>query len=147
MNRVAEHYRDTDRMAWEHGFLIGWLMISDPVEQPASRLCEVLGVSREAVDHIDKLLVPPGVLERTELPDGEYSLAMNAEVWPQTVQQAMLALPSFHSVMRYGLEALADASEERRRRLVNMEQFFRYLGDEIPAVFDRYEPPATTVSP
>ncbi|WP_262704972.1 MULTISPECIES: hypothetical protein [Streptomyces] len=146
VNRVAEHYRDTDRMAWDHGFIIGWMMICDPVEQSAHQLCETLGVSREAVDHIDKLLVPPGVLTRNELPDGEYTLSMSVDVWPKTVQHSMLALPSFHSVMEHGLNVLADAPEERRRRVANMERFFRYLGEELPAVFDRYEPSATVTS-
>lgn len=142
VNRVAEHYRDTDNMAWEHGFLIGWLMICDPVEQSAGQLCETLGVRRESVDHIDALLVPPGVLTRKDLPDGEYALAMSLDVWPKTVQHAMLAVPSFHSVMEHGLKVLEGEPEERRRRLLNMERFFRYLGEELPAVFDRYEPPA-----
>ncbi|WP_309059775.1 hypothetical protein [Streptomyces sp.] len=139
VNRVAEHYRDTDNMAWEHGFLIGWLMICDPVEQSAGELCKALGVRRESVDHIDALLVPPGVLTRKELPGGEYALAMSLDVWPKTVQHSMLAVPSFHSVMEHGLQVLEGEPEERRRRLLNMERFFRYLGEELPAVFDRYE--------
>ncbi|MEV8129119.1 hypothetical protein AB0P07_34660 [Streptomyces sp. NPDC085944] len=146
VNRVAEHYRDTDNMAWEHGYVIGWLMISDPVQQSAAELCETLGVTREAVDHIDKLLVPPGVLTRQELPGGEYALAMSVDVWPKTVQHSMLSLPSFHTVMRHGLDVLADEPEERCRRIANMERFFRYLGEEIPAVFDRYEPPTPLTS-
>ncbi|MFJ8148778.1 hypothetical protein ACIQ8D_31415 [Streptomyces sp. NPDC096094] len=141
VNRVAEHYRDTDNMAWEHGFLIGWLMICDPVEQSATQLCKALGVRRESVDHIDALLVPPGVLTHKDLPDGEYALAMSIDVWPKTVQHSMLAVPSFHSVMEHGLQVLDGEPEERRRRLVSMERFFRYLGEELPAVFDRYEPP------
>ncbi|MHC0432836.1 hypothetical protein ACX6XY_22070 [Streptomyces sp. O3] len=141
VDRIAEHYRDTDKMAWDHGYLIGWLMISDPVEQSVEQLVKTLGVSRDAVDHIDRLLTPPGVLTRRELSDGEYALTMTTDVWPNNVRQALLAMPNFHAVMRHGLEVLEDAPDERRRRLVNMEAFFRYLGRELPAVFDRYESP------
>lgn len=142
VDRIAEHYHDTDNMAWDHGYLIGWLMISDPIEQSTTQLCETLGVSRESVDHIDRLLVPPGVLTHEDGPDGEYTLAMSPDVWPRIVQHSMLAVPSFHSVMQHGLDVLDGEPEERRRRLVQMEKFFRYLGEELPAVFDRYQPPA-----
>lgn len=141
VHAVAEHYRDTDNMAWEHGYLIGWLLISDPVEQTSSALCETLGVSPESVEHISRLLVAPGILDRRELAAGEYALTLRHDAWPKVVQHALVTLPDFHAVMEEGVRALAGASDLRRRRVENMERFYRYLGTEIPAVFDRYPGP------
>lgn len=143
VHTVAEHYRDTDNMAWEHAYLIGWLMISDPIAQHASELQQKLGVSREAVDHISRLLVAPGVLERSDLPDGDYTLSLGHDAWPRILRQALVHMPSLHAVMADGLETLAGEPEQRLRRLANMERFYRFLGSEIPAIFDRYEEPAS----
>jgi hypothetical protein len=142
VHKIAEHYRDTDNMAWDHGYLIGWLMISDPIEQRASELQQALGVSRDAIDHISRILVEPGVLDRSEMPDGDYKLSLGHDAWPKLLRQSLVSMPSFHAVMVDGLEMLAQEPEQRLRRIANMERFYRYLGTEIPAIFDRYQEPA-----
>jgi hypothetical protein len=142
VHKIAEHYRDTDNLAWEHGYLIGWLLISDPIAQPGSQLQQTLGVSQDAVDHISRLLVPPGILDRSDLPNGDYTLSLVPDGWPRLLRQALVRMPSFHAVIVDGIEALAGEPEQRLRRIADMERFYRYLGAELPAVFDRYQEPA-----
>ncbi|MBQ1093744.1 hypothetical protein [Streptomyces sp. B93] len=140
VHKVAEHYRNTDNMAWNYGYVFGYLMICTPVQQRASQIIEALGVTREDVERVSQLLVTPGVFERRDEPgDDDFLMWLPDGNWPKAVRYSLVNMPRFHEVLRRGLEVLADAPPERRERIATLEHLYRHLAVEIPAVFDRYE--------
>lgn len=144
VDQVADYYYFNDGMPRERGQVLGWLMISDPPEQTADQIADTLGVSRDDVDRMIAQLVPStehqgGVFQRTDLPGGGYSVRMLEGRWANQIKAVFAGIPDFHQVTAYGLEVLDGASPERRRRLVLMERFLRYLTEEFPAMWERYE--------
>jgi hypothetical protein len=140
VHKFAEGYKQTDNMSWAYSYTMGWLIISEPVEQRASQLVDTLGVTRDDVDHVSKFLATPGVAERRELPDqDDYVLSIPDGNWPKAVRYSMKKIPEFHAILQRGLELLDGATDERRRRIVELERIYRHLADEIPQVFERYE--------
>ncbi|MHC0432837.1 hypothetical protein ACX6XY_22075 [Streptomyces sp. O3] len=140
VHQVAKHYKDTDNMAWNTGYVFGYLMICFPVEQRASEIVKALGVQREDVDHAAKLLATPGVFEKREEPGSDdYWMSLPEHNWPKAVRYSLTNVPRFHEHLKRGLEVLDGASDERRERLVVLERLYSHLAVEIPAVFDRFE--------
>ncbi|MFE0801583.1 hypothetical protein [Streptomyces sp. NPDC058812] len=140
VHKVAQHYRNTDNMAWNYGYVFGYLMICTPVRQRAGQIAEALGVTRDDVDHVAKLLVTPGVFERRDEPGtDDYWMWLPEGNWPKAVRYSLVNMPRFHAVLERGLEVLADAPPERRERIATLEHLYRHLAVEIPAVFDRFE--------
>jgi hypothetical protein len=140
VHRFAEHYKRVDNLSWAYSYTMGWLVISEPVEQRASQLVDTLGVTRDDVDHVSRLLATPGVVERRELPgQDDYVLSLPDGNWPKIVSYSLTKIPSFHAILQRGLELLDGATDERRRRIVELERIYRHLADEIPQIFERYE--------
>ncbi|MET9565855.1 hypothetical protein [Streptomyces tauricus] len=140
VHKVAEHYRNTDNMDWNYGYVFGYVMICSPVEQRVSQIVEALGVTRDDVDHVAKLLVTPGVFDKREEPGSDdYWMWLPEHNWPKAVRYSLVNIPKFHEVLVRGLEVLEGASAERRERVVRLEHLYRHLAAEVPAVFDRFE--------
>jgi hypothetical protein len=134
---VADYYHMNDGMAFGRGRAIGWMIIAEPAVQSANQICATVGCERAEIDYVADLLVPPGVLVRSPAPDpDDYLLRMDDSAWPNRMQVVFANIPNFHRIMQHGVEVLADAPEERRQRVVNMERLFRYLSAEIPTILD-----------
>jgi len=137
---VAAYYQMNDGMPLARGRLIGWLVICDPPTQSARSLSAKVGCDESDVDYILGLLVPSGVLQRSEAPDpDDFLVKMDDTAWPERVKAVFANIPVFHEILQQGCEALAEAPAERRRRIESMERLFGYLSVEIPAVIEAYE--------
>jgi hypothetical protein len=145
VDRVADYYHMNDGMPLDRGRVLGWLMICDPPQQRASHIAESLGAGRAEVDRIvDQLTATAerdyGVFERVEIPGtDDYRVRMIEGRWVQQIKRVFAGIPEFHEAVRFGLEAVADAPESRRRRLLNMDQMLSHLAVELPAIWARYE--------
>ncbi len=137
---VAAYYQMNDGMPLARGRLIGWLVICEPATQSARSLSAKVGCEESDVDYILGLLVPSGVLQRSDAADpDDFLVAMDDTAWPERVKGVFANIPAFHEILQRGCETLADAPPERRRRIENMERLFGYLSVEIPAVIEGYE--------
>ncbi|MFW6724741.1 hypothetical protein ACHZ98_32280 [Streptomyces sp. MAR4 CNY-716] len=143
VDRVAEYYFKNDGMSHDRGRVIGWLMICEPPQQRASELVETLQTPRETVDRIVEQLTPllneEGVFGREgALTDEDYTVWLRENRWAQTVEGIFASMPALHAILQQGVAALEGASEERRRRVENMERFVGYLSDEVPKMMARH---------
>jgi hypothetical protein len=133
-------YYEHDGWPYPLGCIVGWLIISDPVQQPASEISSRLGVDRALVDRVADQLVPAKLLLSKELDDDDYELTLQDGAWTNAVSHTFTSWPSFHRIMADGLEALAaESTPERLGRLANMERLFAYMASELPFVIERYE--------
>ncbi|NGO73147.1 MarR family transcriptional regulator [Streptomyces boncukensis] len=151
VERVAEHHFSAHGMPRECGRILGWLMICDPPRQPLDDLCTALGLGREQAEPFVEQMTLANVFVADKGEDGTPAVEMAENGWPHAVAATFASWPAFHESLRYGLEVLGDAPGERRRRLAELEELFRYLVTELPPMIARYqgtpgpgeEPPAS----
>ncbi|GAB3716517.1 GbsR/MarR family transcriptional regulator [Nocardiopsis nanhaiensis] len=121
------------------GRVIGWLLISDPPEQSAARLAEVLQVSRSSISTATRMLTPSGLVEgvRKRGERQEY-FRIAADGWSRMLERRYSLATSFRQVTERGLKVMEDASPERRERLANVHELYGFLETELPAMLQRW---------
>ncbi|MEO3791199.1 MarR family transcriptional regulator [Nonomuraea sp. B10E15] len=122
------------------GRVIGWLLISDPEEQSAAELADVLRVSRSSISSATRLLTPSGLVEgvRRRGERQEY-FRIAADGWSRMVAGRYAKTAAFRELTEDGLRVLAGSAPERRERLVGVHQLYQFLEQELPALWDRWE--------
>ncbi|MFG1942652.1 GbsR/MarR family transcriptional regulator [Nonomuraea sp. NPDC048826] len=122
------------------GRVIGWLLICDPAEQSAADLARALGVSRSSISSTTRLLTPSGLVEgvRRRGERQEY-FRIAADGWSRMLANRYAKTTAFRQVTERGLTVLSGAAPERRERLANVAELYRFLESELPALWDRWE--------
>ncbi|GCB52019.1 hypothetical protein [Streptomyces sp. NL15-2K] len=139
VNGVADYYWQNDGMPHERGRVIGWLIISDPIEQTTAELMARLGTTREAIDRVADQLVPAHVVLRRDVPGtDEYALFMNNESWPNAVLDVFANIPEFDRILRDAQDTLKDEDPERRQRLDRTQHLFGFIAKEVPELLASY---------
>ncbi|MFD3683817.1 GbsR/MarR family transcriptional regulator [Nocardiopsis sp. NPDC058631] len=121
------------------GRVIGWLLISDPPEQSAAQIAEVLQVSRSSISTATRLLTPSGLVEgvRRRGERQEY-FRIAADGWSRMLERRYAQAAEFREVTERGLRGLEDATPQRRERLVGVNRLYGFLETELPAVLQRW---------
>ncbi|KAA9143521.1 MarR family transcriptional regulator [Microbacterium lushaniae] len=122
------------------GRTIGWLLISDPPEQSAADLARVLAVSRSSISSAARLLTPSGLVEsvRKRGERQEY-LRIRPDGWSRMLANRYAKTTAFRRITERGLDLLATSSPDRRERLENVTELYRFLEAELPAMWERWE--------
>lgn len=145
VEKVAQYYFENDGMPHDRGRVVGWMMICDPAEQTAADIEKALSVPRAAIDRIVDQLTPENdpvsVFERSGTLQENYTVRLRENGWGPKVRGIFSEFPDFHRIAEAGLTGLRaeNASEDRLRRLVNMERFLGFVSAEMPAILERYE--------
>lgn len=119
---------------------IGWLLISDPPEQSAADLARVLDVSRSSISSAVRLLTPSGLVEvvRKRGERQEY-LRIDPDGWSRMLANRYAKTAAFRRITERGLGLLDESSPDRRQRLENVAELYRFLETELPAMWERWE--------
>lgn len=121
------------------GRVIGWLLISDPPEQTPAQLASALQVSRSSISSAMRLLTPSGLVERTRRRGDRHEYFRIApDGWSQMLMRRYAQTTAFREVTERGLELLDGASQQRRERLENVTDLYRFLETELPALLQRW---------
>ncbi|MBG0824595.1 MarR family transcriptional regulator [Planomonospora sp. ID91781] len=122
------------------GRVIGWLLISDPPEQSAAQLADVLRVSRSSISSATRLLTPSGLVEgvRRRGERQEY-FRIAVDGWSRMLANRYAKTAAFRELTETGLRALAGSTPQRRERLHNVNELYRFLEAELPALWQRWE--------
>ena len=122
------------------GRVIGWLLISDPPEQSAADLARVLDVSRSSISSAARLLTPSGLVEGVRRRgDRQEYLRIRADGWTRMLAGRYAKTAAFRQITERGLDVLDAASPDRRQRLENVTELYRFLESELPAMWERWE--------
>ncbi|WP_093258041.1 GbsR/MarR family transcriptional regulator [Thermostaphylospora chromogena] len=122
------------------GRVIGWLLICDPPEQSAAQLAETLQVSRSSISSATRLLTPSGLVEGTRRRgERQEYFRIAADGWSRMLANRYAKTAAFREVTERGLAVLAEAAPERRERLENVAELYRFLETELPALWTRWE--------
>ena len=122
------------------GRVIGWLLLSDPPEQTAADLARVLQVSRSSISSAARLLTPSGLVESVrKRGQREEYLRISPDGWSKMLASRYAKTTAFRQITERGLALLDDSSADRRARLENVAELYRFLESELPAMWERWK--------
>lgn len=122
------------------GRIFGWLLISDPPQQSASELAEVLQASKGSLSTMTRLLIQIGLIERISLPGERRDyFQIKPHAWTQMTKQRMAQITAFRQLAERGLELLADSPPRLSDRLQEMRDIHAFLERELPLLDERWE--------
>lgn len=122
------------------GRIFGWLLISDPPQQSASELAEVLQASKGSLSTMTRLLIQIGLIERVSLPGERRDyFQIKPHAWTQMTKQRIAQITAFRQLAERGLELLADSPPRLSDRLQEMRDIHAFLERELPLLDERWE--------
>jgi hypothetical protein len=120
------------------GRVAGWLLICDPPAQTAAEIAEGLQMSRSAVGAAVGTLEPLGMLRRTRAAGERADRLMIHPNYGEVSLESAGEYEALAGLARRGLQVLADASLERRARLIAMTALADFLVDRMPKLADEW---------
>lgn len=120
------------------GRVAGWLLICDPLAQTAAEIAEALQMSRSAVGAAISTLEPQGMLRRTRTAGERADRVMIHPTYGEQSLESPGEYEALAALSRRGLQVIADASLERRARLIGMTALADFLVDRMPKLADEW---------
>jgi DNA-binding transcriptional regulator GbsR (MarR family) len=120
------------------GRVFAWLLVCDPVEQTAAQLAEALDASKGSISGATGMLVRASLVDRLHV-RGERAdrFRMRPEAWDEHVRDQGAA--EARALLAKGLEALADEPAARRARLEELDTFYAWWQQRVPALWDEWK--------
>jgi hypothetical protein len=133
-DQAGRHFARQYGMPPMVGRVAGWLLVCDPPEQTAAEIAQALHASRSAVAGAVETLESFSIVRRRRAA-GERAdrISINPEAGAQGIESPA-EFGAMAALVRHGLEVLADASPERRARLLEMRAFYDWLIERMPAI-------------
>lgn len=121
------------------GRLLGWLLICDPPEQTAAQIMDALGASAGSVSTMTRLLDRAGFLERVAVVGSRRKhFRIQADAWSRVMQQRMQLVRTCRTLAQRGLEVVSQ-EPGAQQRLVEMRDYYAYMEDRLPALFEAWD--------
>ena len=120
------------------GRVAGWLLICDPPAQTAAEIADALQMSRSAVGAAVSTLEPQGMLRRTRAAGERADRIMIHSSFAEVSLESAGEYEALAALARRGLEVIADASPERRARLIGMAALADFLVERMPKLADEW---------
>jgi DNA-binding transcriptional regulator GbsR (MarR family) len=122
------------------GRLLGWLLVCQPPHQSAEELAEALQASKGSISTNSRLLMRFDLVERVSFPgDRRVYYRLCEAVGSRLVAQEAAFMGELRQLAEKGLALLADESDERRRRLADLQTVTGFVEGEFPALLARLE--------
>ena len=122
------------------GRILGVLLISNPLEQSMTDLCEMLQASKSAISTNARLLSEMGLIERVPSPiPRQVYFRFTPGGWVVFMRMRMRLMASLHQIAERGLELLEDEDPAIRARLQEAHDMFSLIEDQLPALLERVE--------
>ncbi len=93
----------------------------------------------DQIEQLIEQLVLAGLYQRIEAQGAETRYRLVDDGYPKAVSDTFASWPEYRGIFQYGLEALADASEERRRRIAEIEELFGHIVGDLADMSQRWE--------
>jgi DNA-binding MarR family transcriptional regulator len=138
VDRVGRFFAVQYGMSPAAGRVAGWLLLCDPPAQTAAEIAEELQMSRSAVGQSVASLERSGLVRKTRAAGERADRIM---IHPSYGLQALESAGEYEALAglsRSGLAAIADASLERRARLLGMMYLAEFLVERMPKLADEW---------
>jgi DNA-binding transcriptional regulator GbsR (MarR family) len=122
------------------GRIFGWLLISDPPQQTAGDLAEVLQASKGSLSTMTRLLIQIGLIERVSLPGERRDyFQIKPHAWSQMTKQRMDQITAFRQLAERGLNLVPENPPLLKQRLQEMRDIHAFWERELPLLDQRWE--------
>ncbi|HET7475400.1 MAG TPA: MarR family transcriptional regulator [Dermatophilaceae bacterium] len=114
------------------------IMMSDQGRLTSAELCQRLRASPAAISGAVRFLEQQGMLRRTREPGGRRDLfTIGDDAWYETLSHRESLLKVWETAMGDGA-AIAGPDTPAGRRLAEMQEFFAFVGQEMPLLLERW---------
>lgn len=121
------------------GRLLGWLLICDPPHQSATDLADAIGASKGSISINLRLLIASDLVERIGVPGERRAFyRLRPTAWTQDLNSKVAQLTELRRIAESGLDVLADAPPERRKRLEGMRALYEFMEREFPVLIEKW---------
>lgn len=121
------------------GRILGWLLVSEPPEQSAAEIGEVLDASKASISTNLRVLLQVGLIRRTAVRGKRGAFyEVLPDQWARMLEAKLGALTTFRRLAEGGLEILAAEPAERSERLREIHDLYVFFENEFPKVVARY---------
>ncbi|RCW40407.1 hypothetical protein DFQ14_11156 [Halopolyspora algeriensis] len=139
IEQMAAHFEASEGMPLIAGRILAFLLICDPPERTAAELSHGLSASTGSVSTNVRLLLRLGIISKTTRQGREAALyRVEEDRWPELVRQRMQRVTQIEELTEAGLRMFSGQGE-RARRLRTVHEFYKWLAEEIPELWRRWE--------
>ncbi len=132
-------------MASSYGFprmtgrVLGWLLVCEPAEQTAAQLAQALDASTGAISGATNVLARAKLVDRIRV-RGERAdrIRLRPGAWDEQVRNQD-EINGARALFAQGLAALADAPASRRARLEELDEFYAWWQERMPALWEEWQ--------
>ena len=122
------------------GRIFARLLICDPRHQSQQELADYLQASKGSISTSSRMLIQLGIMERVCFPkDRNDYYRIKSNVWPEHFRSQMDRFIVFKKLIARGLDILKNSPKTKKDRLSEMWDFYCWLEEEVPRLFDRWE--------
>jgi DNA-binding transcriptional regulator GbsR (MarR family) len=115
------------------GRIVGWLLVCDPPYLSIDELRKLTGASKASVSTMTRLLMHMQLVERASAPGRRQMLfQIQPGAWSRSEEAQIALIRSFSDIAARLDGALAGASRERRARVLDMRENYRFWERELP---------------
>lgn len=113
------------------GRVLAWLLVCDPAHQSAEELVTALHASRGSISATTRALVTAELVERVTF-RGDRRIYYRARPnWNTLLEAQYKRITELRAIVDEGLDAMSDAPESRRARLLSVNDFATFWQDEL----------------
>jgi DNA-binding transcriptional regulator GbsR (MarR family) len=117
------------------GRILGWLLVCEPPHQSAEALAETLDISRGSVSMAMRMLQSNNAVERFAVPGSRRThWRLRPGFWLDEAAQKAAQARQWIKQTERGLELLAAAPPESRRRLEEAKEMYAFLADQYERI-------------
>lgn len=138
IERLAEHF--AGRMPKAAARMLGALVATDEPDLSSKDLVATLGLSPAAVSNSGRLLLQMGLVERTVSPDTRRDhYRVRDDLWVHLFREGFAIVDDTLTLLDTTLDHVQGADGRAITRIRDMRDFYRFLGQKMPALLDEYE--------
>ncbi len=122
------------------GRILGWLLICDPEHQTSAQLAEKLKASKGSISTVTRLLAQMGFIKRVTISGHRATyFKFTTTSWPEVIRRKIDGILQMKTLAANGLKILEGARPQQRERLELMKEFYTFMGQEFPAMINRWD--------
>jgi DNA-binding transcriptional regulator GbsR (MarR family) len=120
------------------GRIVGWLVVCDPPYASIDELRHLTGASKASVSTMTRLLEHMELLERASVPGRRQILfQIRPGAWSHSQEAQIALIQRFSDIAERIDRALAGSSRERRARVLDMRENYRFWERELPRLIEK----------
>ncbi|MBE7413577.1 MAG: hypothetical protein L6Q54_06055 [Leptospiraceae bacterium] len=120
------------------GKIIGFLLISDPLEQNLSEIQKTLKVSKASVSNMMRIIEKVGFIEKITLPGERTAFYRMASLNEEFLRSSVDDNREFRKLMEVGLKVVKKKQSHLQLRIKEWHSFYKFAEEKFPSLFRQW---------